>query len=311
MEVRFCNICNTEHNISDFFIRQVKRYLKSEEYKLYTSYECKISQRENRKEKKQEYKLENKEKIKTSSEEYRNKNKCIINEKYNAVKKTLKGFVCRIISCAKRSDKVDNKTCDIDEEYIKKLLTDQKNMCAFCKNIFDIEFGEKKLSQGSLDRINNDSGHSKGNVHLTCLFCNHARNCNSVENYKLFIDLLAGKYDEKDYEYSDCLKTISRLRSGYQDRDKKFGDVKTITTQEIKEMMKSQNYKCAISGLPLFFHPSEKRFILQPSVDRIDNTKPHRRDNCHIVCLAIQFGKLTHSVEDVKAYINKIREINK
>lgn len=120
------------------------------------------------------------------------------------------------------------------------------------------------------------------------------------------------KYDEKDYKYVERHKTIKRLCGGYYTSDKKkFGSVKTITTKEIEEMIKMQNYKCAVSGLPLFFHPSEKRFILQPSVDRIDNTKPHTKDNSQIVCLAIQFGRLTNSVEDVKTHINKIREINK
>ena len=45
------------------------------------------------------------------------------------------------------------------------------------------------------------------------------------------------------------------------------------------------------------------------SLDRIDNSKDHLIDNCQLVCLAIQYGRNNKTVEEVKAYIEKIRAI--
>ncbi|AYV78339.1 MAG: hypothetical protein Edafosvirus10_14 [Edafosvirus sp.] len=47
------------------------------------------------------------------------------------------------------------------------------------------------------------------------------------------------------------------------------------------------------------------------SVDRIDNTKGHTLENCQLVCMAINLGKLNKSNEDMIKYIKEIREINK
>ncbi len=82
-----------------------------------------------------------------------------------------------------------------------------------------------------------------------------------------------------------------------------------INKTDIEELIKKQNYKCALSDLPLI--PSDiNLFPFKPSVDRIDNNKPHSKDNCQIVCLSVQFGKLTYNDKDVIDYINKIKIIN-
>lgn len=45
------------------------------------------------------------------------------------------------------------------------------------------------------------------------------------------------------------------------------------------------------------------------SLDRIDNSKLHTADNCQLVCMAIQFGRSDKTIEEVKNYINEIRNI--
>lgn len=63
----------------------------------------------------------------------------------------------------RHEDKKRGFLCDIDSEFIEKLI---KNGCSYC--------GETSLHIG-LDRIDNDKGHLKDNVVACCTRCNYAR----------------------------------------------------------------------------------------------------------------------------------------
>ncbi|NCB26797.1 MAG: hypothetical protein EOM62_15205, partial [Bacteroidia bacterium] len=58
---------------------------------------------------------------------------------------------------------------DIDTAYICNLYKKQHRLCYHCHEDIDIEGGDKQLS---IDRVNNDLGHMKGNVVISCWSCN-------------------------------------------------------------------------------------------------------------------------------------------
>ena len=51
----------------------------------------------------------------------------------------------------------------ITDEFIQKMYNDQNGICKLCLN---------PIIRPSVDRIDNNYGHTKNNVQLTCLRCN-------------------------------------------------------------------------------------------------------------------------------------------
>ena len=217
-----------------------------------------------------------------------------------------------VLSCC-GIDKKFKRECDITEKYLQELLIKQDNKCNYCKHILDINTGDKKLSQISVDRINNKLGHIEGNCVFSCLFCNRAKN-NMDEKYFIeFINVLKNNNaNEIKNKYIQIIKINdqihSLLSSCYKYDKKKKSDSKLISSNEIKELFEKQNNCCSITGLPLI-NANIMKFPFKMSLDRIDNSKLHISGNCQLVCMAIQFGRGDKSVEEVKKYINEIRAI--
>jgi hypothetical protein len=259
-----------------------------------------------------EYAKKNKEKVKKRENIYRKNNKEKIAEREKKLVKTETGFINNIIAISKSEDIKKNRECDVDMEYLKELLAKQNQKCFFCNHILDIGRGYGTLSQASLDRANNALGHIKGNVNWTCVFCNFAKNSNSNEIFKLFLDILLCKKDIEDLEYNEKkFHASSLLRNCIKsDNRAKRDTINLMTCDDIYDIIKNQNNKCAITGLSLI-KTDQPKFPFQPSIDRIKNDIGHTKDNCQIVCLAIQFGKHKHTNEAVKNYIAELKEINK
>ncbi len=261
------------------------------------------------------YREENKETIKKLKQEYHQKNKEIISQKKKNDSKTFDGFFTRMILKSKYTDKLKNfeQICDVDIDYIKEMLKTQNNKCYFCNHDLVYECTSNKLNQASIDRIDSNKPHIKTNISITCIFCNHAKNINNNETYFEFIkSLKTGKVNKpnNDDPNGKMKLYLLNLQHSCRTSDKrKFKDIDTstiITKEQIKQLIEKQNNKCAISGLPLI--PSSiNMFPYKPSVDRLDNTKPHTLDNCQIVCLAVQFGKLTYDNQYVINYLNEIK----
>jgi len=75
----------------------------------------------------------------------------------------------------KRYDKDNNKYFDITEDYIDHILDHQNGECYHCNIELNLSCGDRMSDQVSIDRIDNDLGHSKGNVVLSCWNCNFKR----------------------------------------------------------------------------------------------------------------------------------------
>ncbi len=334
----FCDKCNEEHYENMFYKFNNKSLLANGEYKIYPVFRCKKYINNQQK----DYNNKNKDKILENKKKYYNKNKDIISKKGKIFRKNnqdkiisrrkkyteenkekilergrnrtkiLDGFIIKIIERCRNIDKLKNfdTKCDLDKDFIIELKELQNNLCYFCKNELLYEGNSKKLNQASIDRIDNNFGHTKNNVKLTCIFCNHAKNLNTNETFKLFINWLINEQEINKEDYPINKYYLSDLQSSCRNCDKKKfkenNHENIINKTQIQELIEEQNYKCAISGLPLI-PCSIKGFPLKPSVDRLDNTKGHTIENCQIICLAIQHGKLTHENDKIIDYIQSIK----
>jgi hypothetical protein len=74
-------------------------------------------------------------------------------------------------------------------------------------------------------------------------------------------------------------------------------------------MFEKQNGKSVLTGIKMF--PSKIPYYpFQPSLDRIDNNKPHTKDNLHLVCMAENLGRNNMSIEEFQEHIKFLRELN-
>jgi len=72
----------------------------------------------------------------------------------------------------------------VDEDYIVNAMIKSKNMCFYCKEPVNILYEYVRApKQWSLDRINNEIGHNKGNVEIACLGCNLRRKTMHHDRY--------------------------------------------------------------------------------------------------------------------------------
>ena len=197
---------------------------------------------------------------------------------------------------------------DLDEEWIKDGLKLQNNKCFYCKFEIYEKNDEKwtKFLQISIDRKDSNIGYLKENCVLSCLFCNLTKNASLVEHFIDYINALKtgilDKYkdEKKDTQWASDLTAT----------------MKTLTTKEkisnqfssgiIKEMFKNQNGKDYFTGLSLI-SSTRSRFPFKPSIDRLDNSKPHTLDNCVLVCLAGNYGRHVASVDEYKHHLDVIR----
>jgi len=214
-------------------------------------------------------------------------------------------------------EKNKNKKSDITEQYIKLLLEQQNSICGFCNNDLNLNNppslpgarGEEiKLDNPSLDEKKIGLGHNIGNVHITCLFCNLARNKNEYENFSNLIKVLLGEENKIDLSKDNYYKEKNHhnidLMLKFKEKDE---TITQYTFEFLIQKLKKVNYKCEITGLPFFF--GKDYHYLMPSFDRIDNSKPHTEDNIQLVCSFVNRGKNKHTNDELLDIINKIKKI--
>tara|TARA_B100001778_G_C18379830_1_gene534741 strand:- start:184 stop:696 length:513 start_codon:yes stop_codon:yes gene_type:complete len=111
----------------------------------------------------------------------------IINKIYlddiNSDEKLVVKFINKKLNSYKQQDVKNNiygENFFVKPDNVVELLVKCKLRCLYCNNkIFLIYKEIKDKHQWTLDRINNDMGHNKGNVVISCLDCNlHRRNQN-------------------------------------------------------------------------------------------------------------------------------------
>lgn len=76
----------------------------------------------------------------------------------------------------------------------------------------------------------------------------------------------------------------NKLRS-YEPKDiKLFERIGNISVEDVEEMLRKQNNICALCNEEVLLKDWLRNCCYQFSIDRIDNDKPHDKDNCRITC---------------------------
>jgi hypothetical protein len=61
----------------------------------------------------------------------------------------------------------------IDRCFLEQLIDDEGKHCCYCN--IELQYIEYGPNLGTIERINNDIGHTKSNVKIACLRCNQSR----------------------------------------------------------------------------------------------------------------------------------------
>lgn len=90
--------------------------------------------------------------------------------------------------CGYRAQDIKNKLLNIDEfvnlDYVMVLLQKSCMKCFYCKEMVQVLYEHvREPKQWTLDRIENNQGHNKSNVIISCLQCNLNRRCIYHERY--------------------------------------------------------------------------------------------------------------------------------
>jgi hypothetical protein len=62
-----------------------------------------------------------------------------------------------------------------------------------------------------------------------------------------------------------------------------------------------------IKMFPASAKNNNKGFPFKPSIDRIDNSKPHNKDNVKIVCMAENYGRNDYDVDKFVEHLKVIQ----
>ena len=113
-------------------------------------------------------------------------NQLYLNEDFEG-KKELSKCIKQKLNSYKSQDtkknKLDSKFISYDE-IIEKLVV-SKLKCHYCyKDTLMMYENKREPLQWTLDRINNDIGHSNDNTVICCLECNLQRRCKNSEKFK-------------------------------------------------------------------------------------------------------------------------------
>jgi hypothetical protein len=101
-----------------------------------------------------------------------------------------KRWAALLISSAKKHSKIVNREVTITEEWVLELFNSQQGKCYWTGVPLLITKTPKHPQKPSLDRIDSEKGYTPDNVILTSFSMNFARNSNSFEDFKQFIDIL-------------------------------------------------------------------------------------------------------------------------
>jgi hypothetical protein len=300
---KWCYDCNEVHNKS-MFIGSNGKVTKSCKNKL--DYEKKRNAKRNTEERKK-YKKEMSKKNKyyqtyrdkkrsENEKEFLDHNAEIAKEwrknnpdKYNKIQERRKSSLIEKIGYYKDRAQKCNINWDIDDEYAKKLFTQN---CYYC----DCNPPKNKLN--GIDRVLNNYGYFIGNIVSCCKICNMMK---KDLTFDIFLKRCYHIYEytkSNNLLYSDIFQsrntklTFWELKRSAIQRKKKVN----ITIKEFNELI--NNKKCYLCG----------NTFENIGIDRIDSSINYNIDNCKSCCSSCNYLKNEFNLDDILDKITKISQ---
>ena len=137
----------------------------------------------------------------------------------------------------------------------------------------------------------------KSGVHKFC-----CESCKGKNKYTLGYVSTESQYKEISGNWK---RYLSRLL--YVDGRKRSD----LTQQDLLDLVEKQNYKCAISGIPLTCQLEKgKKFIFNASVDRVQAGGPYTIGNIQLVCKCLNSWRSDIPLEDFIEICRKVADYN-
>jgi len=110
----------------------------------------------------------------------------------------------------------------------------------------------------------------------------------------------------KSFNFKGYKEISAHKFNSYKSNAKKRNIEFSVTIEYLWELLEKQNFKCAISGLPLTI--SSERMLFTASPDRIDNNLGYIKGNIQWVHKNVNFSKHTLSMKDFITLCKTIAE---
>lgn len=218
---------------------------------------------------------------------------------------SLHNALSKCLNCVKNKDKKLKRTFDLTLEFLFHLYEKQQKKCFYCKNTLNIkEYDHKNLDQVSIDRKDSTLGHIKTNCVLCCIHCNWTKHNNSVDTYKLFLKFIKKPNKKHVFDIED--KTVNWI-SPIMYRIKNINPETNITKKWLKEQFREQKGLCKYTKIPMIITET-RRFIFQPSIERVNCDLSYTKDNCVLVTLGANLGRNDFPLEDYLDYVKLLKK---
>jgi len=140
-------------------------------------------------------------------------------------------------------------------------------------------------------------------THFKCR-CTHCGNTTIVRRNKFPTTKSCGCFRRRTHKDNPRFKGCGAIHGGrwwtYMDNAKKRNIPFDITVEEAWKIYESQNGRCALTNLPIYFWKTSKNVDKHStaSLDRIDNTKGYVTNNVHWVHKKVNQIKMDMSLDD-------------
>lgn len=92
-----------------------------------------------------------------------------------------------------------------------------------------------------------------------------------------------------------------------RDRARQAGIEFTLSEQEVFDLLAPM--RCSITGMELEFRPWRPRYLLKPSLDRIDGKKGYVPGNVQVVALWANMARGNAAIDEIVDVLKKFREM--
>ncbi len=248
------------------------------------------------------YNLKNKEKIKDKSKLYSLNNSQKIYDRSQSKIQTKDGYISYLLVQLRSKDKKNNRHNNIVFDYVQQLIEDQNNKCVYSGA--DLMWKAKSgIHQATIDRIDSNLGHIKGNCQLVTIPVNNFKSNLNDNDFRSLLNMLQNVVDQSPsiYELSDSAKRkvscmFKDIRKRERHRNDRGFSTKQIITRDCFDAIRSKyNDICSISNIKLTWEPNQ---INTASIDRIDSAIGYTIENVQVVSRYVNYlkGNLTDDI---------------